>query len=91
MARVAPLGPQPVSTLQDAKRWLWLHVPATELRAFVEGGEPPLVVALVCDVFWISENRLRADLKQTWEQSMGPERTSMEALHAAGRRRFGGE
>ncbi|MDO5631354.1 MAG: hypothetical protein Q4G22_05885 [Paracoccus sp. (in: a-proteobacteria)] len=60
----------PVSTYSDALSWLWQHSRPEEW--FEEGDEMlPVEAKLVSDMFWISGDKLRKDMRKLWRSALG--------------------
>lgn len=62
-------GPQPVSTYDQAKSWLWTYSSPEEWMHDPQVSLPREAV-LVCDVFWVSPDKLRADMRKLWDETM---------------------
>lgn len=62
-----PSFPKPVETYEDAIGWLFGNLPPDELEAIIERQAPlPSVGKFILDLHWISESKLRHDLKRRW-------------------------
>ena len=61
----SPENPMSVSSYKQALAWIWQYVPFVEITTFIEGGDLTPTLRLVCDVFWVTPKRLRADLDAT--------------------------
>lgn len=63
----------PVSTYEQAKRWLFTFSQVEEW-AFDPDAELPREALLVCDTFWLSASQLCADLRRDWREALAPDR-----------------
>lgn len=57
----------PVEDYAAARRWLWANVSPAYMADWLEGlAVAPPSARLICDMFWIGEPQLRADLSKEW-------------------------
>lgn len=56
---------EPVSSLADALRWLITYDQPEQWMA--ANVELPPVAKLVCDMFWITDDELRAELRKLYQ------------------------
>jgi hypothetical protein len=56
--------PEPISTYSEARLWLWRY--SNPERWFTSSEPMPPEGKLVCDIFWVSPAKLRADLRKDW-------------------------
>lgn len=62
---------EPVSTYGQALSWLFRHSDVPEW-AFEGQSDLPSEANLVCDMFWVTPEQLRKDLRKLWNQACAP-------------------
>lgn len=80
-------GRFPVSDYEQAKQWLWTYSRPWEWFDDVEPDQLPLEAQLICDVFWVTPDKLLRDLRRAWRDTMAPTRPvpPRRSLHVWGR------
>lgn len=63
----APFVSDSVADYDDVLGWLFRHLKPDAMSVFLDCGEAPdLCVTLICDLFWVTLDELRSDLRKHW-------------------------